>query len=435
MSTKTVTGGAALLSSKARGSNYRWYVLAILTLAQSCHALDRAIFGLMLESLRREFGLNDEQLGILAGFAYGAAFAVMAIPFGMVVDRWNRRNLLTVALTIWSGVTALCGLAGSYVMLLATRATVGAAESGGSPTGISILSDYFRAEERATATSIWYVSSGIGTALAFLGGGYVIQHYGWREACIAGGVPGICVAILLYFTVREPERGRSDPRDMGATHLGLLASFRAIAARPGLVHCMAGIILLAIPVSGVAAWITSFLVRSHGLSLMQIGMVVAMSMGLLGSVGGLAAGSGVDWFNRRHGRFNPMTPALMSTFTSLCAALLCVMVLLTGSAAIAVGAFLACGLMLNAHNGPSNSLAVTLAGPQIRGLTIATIQFGANLIGWGVGPLIVGVVSGHFDERNGVRWGLMSLLIFSLWGASHFVMAGRAARRTARPAP
>lgn len=410
---------------------YRWYVLFVLTLAQACHALDRAIFGLILEPLRAEFHLSDQQLGLLAGFAYGIAFAVMAIPLGMLADRVNRRNLLTAALTIWSGMTALCGLAGSYAVLMVSRATVGAAEAGGSPTGVSILADYFKAEERATAVSIWYISSGIGTVLAFLGGGYIVEHYNWRFACIAAGIPGIIIALLLFLTVREPVRGDKEAKQAAHISPGLLTGLKLIVSRPGLVHCMAGIILLAIPVSGIAAWIASFLVRSHGLSMTQVGFAVALAMGLLGSVGGLASGSSVDWLNRRSGGFDPARPAFISTFTSLSAASLFAVALFAESTALAVGAFILTGLMLNAHNGPANSLAATLAGPNVRGLTVAVIQFGANLIGWGVGPLIVGTVSGHFDAENGVRWGLLTLLVFSVWGAAHFWIAGRQARHSA----
>ena len=179
--------------SKEQG-NYRWYVLAILTIAQTCHGIDRAIIGLVLKPLGDEFSLSGEQLGILAGLAYGIPFAIAALPFGYAVDRFNRKNLMTLALGAWSGATALCGAATGFWTMLMGRAAVGVAEAGGSPTGMSLLSDYFGPDKRATAIGIWYLSTGIGTALAFFLGGWIVEFYGWRWAFVAAGIPGLMLA-------------------------------------------------------------------------------------------------------------------------------------------------------------------------------------------------------------------------------------------------
>jgi MFS family permease len=170
---------------------YPWYVLGILTLAQTCHGIDRAIIGLVLAPVGREFALTDGQLGMLAGFAYGIFFALATLPFGIAVDNWNRRNLMAAALTLWSGATALCGLATGFWTLVIGRAAVGTAEAGGSPTGMSLLSDYFGQDRRATAIGIWYLSSGIGLAIAFVVGGAIVQSVGWRWAFVAAGVPAL----------------------------------------------------------------------------------------------------------------------------------------------------------------------------------------------------------------------------------------------------
>jgi len=198
------------VTTGATRTSYRWYVLAILTVAQTCHGIDRAIIGLVLKPLGQEFHLTGAQLGLLAGAAYGIPFALTAIPFGYAVDRYNRKALMSAALAAWSGATALCGAATGFWSMLAGRAAVGVAEAGGSPTGMSLLSDYFGTDKRSTAIGIWYLSSGIGFALAFFVGGWIVADYGWRWAFVAAGVPGLLLAPVLFLTVREPTRGQQD---------------------------------------------------------------------------------------------------------------------------------------------------------------------------------------------------------------------------------
>lgn len=196
---------------------YRWYVLALLTASQVCSYMDRTIIGLVIEPVRAEFGLSDGQMGFLSGLAFGIAFAVTALPFGWLVDRCNRAKLLALVVALWSLLTMLCGMAQSYLMLLASRMSVGAAEAGGSPTGVSIISDYFAPKERSSAIAIWYSSATLAVIVTFLFGGYVAQHYGWRATFLFAGIPGLVIALLIFFTLREPVRGARDLVIEGAT--------------------------------------------------------------------------------------------------------------------------------------------------------------------------------------------------------------------------
>jgi MFS family permease len=412
-------------TTRGAAGNYRWYALAILTLAQLCHAMDRSIIALVLEPIGKEYALSDGQLGLLAGLAYGLAFAVAAIPFGIAVDRVQRRVLLAAAIAVWSGFTALCGMANSYATLLLSRAAVGAAEAGATPTGLSLLGDYFRVSERATAVGIWYMSAGLGATAAFLGGGYVVQHYGWREAFFVAGAPGLAIAALVFFTLREPPRGDCNPAMAAAPKRDFRASIKLIIAQPGLVHCMAGIMLVAISMSGLASWLVSFLVRVHGLSIAQGGTVVAFSLGVLGAAGGVVAGFVVDRIGRRRARYDPRLPATAAAITCVATAVLAAGAISVPSTPLAIALLLAAGLLITAYNGPANSLLLTLAPTQIRGLTVSIVQFGCNLVGMGIGPLIVGMVSQTVGGQGGLRWGLLAVLFFNLWGAAHFLLVTR----------
>ena len=172
--------------------------------------------------------------------------------------------------------------------MLMGRAAVGVAEAGGSPTGMSLLSDYFGTDKRATAIGIWYLSSGIGTALAFFLGGWIVEIYGWRWAFLAAGIPGLMLAPLLFLTIREPERGQQDaPSEEASGPFHQRA--RELLGRPGIFFCIAAITCIATGIYGMSTWLATFLIDSHDLAISSAGMVVAIAYGILGSLGNLVA--------------------------------------------------------------------------------------------------------------------------------------------------
>ena len=405
---------------------YRWYVLLVLTLVQLCHSMDRSIVSLVLQPIGREFRLSDSQLGLLAGLAYGGAFACAVIPMGLAADRWQRRKLLAAAVGLWSALTAVCGLAVSFPMLLASRAGVGVVESAATPNSMSLLSDYFPPSQRTTAVGVWYMGGGLGTMAALLGGGYFAQHFGWRAGFLAAGLPGLALAILVWTSVAEPVRGGIDAKPTLAAVGSLWARIRLIASQPGLLHCMAAIVLVATTVSGLTAWLVTFLMRAHGLSIGHSGMIVAFSVGLLSALGSSISSILIDRLRPRGGRFSPSVSACAAAVACVLTVLLAACAVLVESTAACVAFLLATGLFLAAYNGPANGLFVTLAPVAVRGLSVSILQFWCNLVGMGVGPLIVGRISDGFAPGTGLRWGLLVILIFNLWGAGLFlVLAGR----------
>lgn len=415
------------MASSATATGYRWYVLAILTVAQTCHGIDRAIIGLVLKPLGSEFELTGEQLGLMAGFAYGLPFALAAIPFGYAVDRVNRKNLMTFALTAWSAATALCGAATGYWWLVAGRAGVGVAEAGGSPTGMSILSDYFGPDKRSTAIGIWYLSSGIGFAIAFFVGGWIVELYGWRWAFIAAGVPGLMLAPLLFLTVKEPVRGRNDGvQEPSKGHLG--NNIRELLVRPGITCAIAAITCIATGIYGMSIWLATFLIDSHDLSLSKAGLIVAIAYGILGSVGGLAAGWGSDRINAGRGGFDPAFTALLGSAIPMLTAISGLLAVGVDNVAFAVGFVMLAGLFSSSYNGPIYAVIVTLAGPQLRGLAVSMVQLSANLIGVGLGAWLIGRVSDTVGGQDGVAWGIGAAMLFCVAGALLLMLASRQIR-------
>ena len=415
------------MTTSAPPAAYRWYVLAILTVAQTCHGIDRAVIGLVLKPLGTEFNLSGQQLGLLAGIAYGIPFALAAIPFGYAVDRVNRKNLMTFALAAWSGATALCGAATGFWSLLAARAGVGVAEAGGSPTGMSLLSDYFGTDKRSTAIGIWYLSAGLGTAIAFFVGGWIVQEYGWRWAFIAAGIPGLVLAPILFLTVREPIRGQ---QDLPQVHSDALPwdRIRQLFARPGIAYAIAAITFIATGIYGMSIWLATFLIDSHAFSISRSGLIVAIAYGILGSVGGLIAGWGADRINARRGGFDPAYTALLGSFIPILTAISGLLAVGIENTSLAIAFVMAAGFFSASYNGPIYAVIVTVAGPQLRGLAVSFVQMSANLIGVGLGAWLIGKVSDVVGGKDGVAWGIGAAMLFCIAGGLLLMMASRQIR-------
>lgn len=179
------------LATPAQPSPSRWLALGIITLIYSCHFLDRAVVSLVAEPLRKAFALTDSQLGLLTGLAFGVTFALAGLPMGWLADRVNRRKMLGWVVLLWSSATTAAGFANSFAALLLCRMGVGAAESGGAPTAMSLISDYFPPQERVTAMGIYYLGNTIGGLMCIGIAAYVVEHHGWRAAFYVAGIPGV----------------------------------------------------------------------------------------------------------------------------------------------------------------------------------------------------------------------------------------------------
>lgn len=183
---------------------YRWYALGILAIGYVCHSIDRQVISVVTELIKVEFQVTDSAMGFIGGFAYTTSFALACLPFGWLVDRVRRKNLFSLILAIWSGLTLLCGFAGSFMSLLLMRMGVGVAEAGAQPICLSLISDYFPPKKRSTAIGLFYLSAAVGIAISFLIGGIIAANYGWRSAFFIAGLPGIVMAIvvLLFYVSR-----------------------------------------------------------------------------------------------------------------------------------------------------------------------------------------------------------------------------------------
>lgn len=400
---------------------YRRYTLLILVLVFTSSHIDRQILAILLEPIKRELLLSDTQLGFLSGVAFAIFYATLGIPMAMWADRSNRRNIISWALATWSGMTSLCGMAANFWQLALARIGVGIGEAGSSPPSHSIIADMYPPAERATAMGTF----SLGINLGLLVGGWINQWYGWRVAFYVVGVPGLVLALVVRHTLQDPPRGYAEGTQL--THEeapGLWDVFRFMFSIPSLRHIIAGATLAAFVGYGVALWLPAFLIRSHGLKSGAIGTALAFLFGVMGGISTYIGGRLADRLAKRDVRWNVWVAgiALLIALPFTAAAYL------TRDIRVASACALVPALMSGVYLGPSFAMNQGLVAVRMRSVASAIMLFILNIIGLGLGPQTVGLISDLLKERYGtesLRYALLCLSFINVWTASHYFMASR----------
>jgi len=297
----------------ASSSCNRYGVALLLMAAYTLNCADRTLIAIIGQPLKIDLQLSDTQLGALVGAAFAALYAISGIPIARLAERFNRVNILFVVMTVWSGLTALCGVATSFVQLLLLRMGVGFGEAGCSPPAHSLLSDYFEPRRRATALSIYSCGISLGYILSAALGGYIAAHFGWRMACVALGVPGVAIAAIIKLSVREPRVGSPQPvRKFGLRGdlrelVGVAAS---LALRWPMANFVLGLTVASFASQGAWAFVPAFFNRVFELDYATIGVVAALTGGVPVGLGLLAGGYVADLLGARSARWYALVPAI-----------------------------------------------------------------------------------------------------------------------------
>ena len=396
-------------------------VLIVLTLIATVQFFDRALMVVILEPLKQEFSLTDAQLGFLSGFSYAAAFALAGIPFGWMADRGNRRNLLAALLAIWSALVAFAGSANSFMALVLTRVGIGAADAGGQPCSVSIISDLYPTQRRASAVAIFFVGVPLGMASGFIVGAIVAGQLGWRTAFYVAAAPGVLLTILLLLLVKEPKRGASDGLQESKDNAPPLSeTFAFMRSQKSLVYLMAASVLVTASSSAMMSWIGSLLVRVHGLSLENVGLLTGLCMGGFGAIGTLVFGWVADRQGAKDMRNQPRMMAIAAAVIAVSGTAVSLLPTVLGAAiSLALFASMVAGL-----NGPTYALTQSLVKVRMRGTSMSTLVVLLNLIGVGVGPALAGILSDQFAAAFGaesVRWAMVCVLMMNIPAVVLFV--------------
>ena len=401
---------------QAASLGYRSYVLVVLVLVYTFNFIDRQIVGILAVPIKAELHLTDSQLGLMGGLAFALFYTLLGIPIARMADRVSRTGIMTVALALWSLMTAVCGLTHSFVQLFLARVGVGVGEAGGVAPAYSLICDYFPAKERARALSVYSFGIPTGAALGIVLGGYITSLMSWRMAFFIVGLAGLLMTPLLKLTVREPERGALDPKPAAAARAPTLLEVIAVLARKA---SFWGLSLGAASASmmgyGLFFWAPSFLVRSFHLTLLH----ASLGFGALVLVGGLIGiwfgGALADRYGEKRKAMYAYIPAMafLATLPFYAAGVLSTTLWISFAVLLVPTAL---GL---AWLGPVLAAVQHLVPGNMRATASALFLFINNLIGIGLGTTLIGVVS----DLTRARFGSESLRYAILAGTSFYLIA------------
>jgi MFS family permease len=436
------------------------WVLILMTLTYTSSFMDRTVLSIIQNPIKQELELSDTQLGVLGGFAFALLYSTLGIPVARLAERVDRRWLITVSLAVWSVATAASGLARGFVSLFALRVAVGVGEAGASPPAHSLITDFFPPHKRGAAFSVYSLGVSAGVLIGSIAGGYVAEAYGWRMTFVVFGLPGIILAILVPLTIREPERGRLDPRRPANEKL---PSFGAVlerfAHKRALFHCVTGASIAAFGAYSIIAFSAPFFIRTYGATLSEAGIFLGLTSGVSAGVGIFFSGIITDRLSGRDPRWAVWIPAAGFLFATP----LYIAGFLAPTKSAAMAILLIPPALQYLNLGPTMGLMHNMVTPRMRATATALLYLAVNLFGMGLGPPVTGFLSdklaaasftgGSYSERcaggeaaksgveglcqaaaaNGLRWALVLCTIAFLWAAIHYLIAARTLRKDLAP--
>jgi MFS family permease len=416
---------------------YSYYVLALLFFVYVFNFVDRQVLAILLVPIQEDLGVSDTFMGALTGFAFALFYTFAGIPIARLADRASRRSIIALGLVVWSSMTAVSGLARTGLHLAVARIGVGIGEAAGTPPAHSLLSDYFGPERRATALSIYAMGVYIGVAAGFMGGGWLATQFGWRVVFGVVGLAGIPLAVLVRTTIRELPRGFSDP---GSVQHHEPAPFwqtiGSLLRNRSLVFIVLATSLQSLWGYGILAWGPTFLIRVHGMELAEVGFKLGLPIGLLGGAGVFFGG----WLADRYGRDDPRWYMRLPAIECALVFPLAILFILADSQLMAMVFFCPLYFVGAMYVGPMHSTIQGLVVPSQRAMASAANLFTVNMLGLGMGPLVIGLLNDALASNFGdasIRWSMMVAAVLGSGSSVLFWLSSRTLPRdlqTARDA-
>lgn len=411
---------------------YKHYLLIVLTIILVCNYVDRLALGVLLEDIKADLALSDTQLGFLGGIAFALFYSVMGVPIARWADRGNRVTIIALTTTVWSAAVALCGLAGSFVQLVLIRIGVAVGEAGCIPPAFSLIANYFNRAERPRAAALYGLGGPLSFVVGFFLAGWLNEFYGWRWTFVMLGAPGILLALLARFTLKEPRDPRSPRVDVvdepASSASASQPSMKEVCTRLWANHTFRSLLICLAVIFffnyGILQWQPAFFIRSHGLGTGEMGTWLAVTYGVGGLLGTFLGGELASRYaaNNERLQLKAMSVAIAG------AGVLSTVVYLAPNQYAAFGFAGLAVIGLTTVNGPLFATIQTLVPENMRAVSFALVYLVANLIGMGLGPLATGVMSDAFRTALGdesLRYALLILSPGYFLAAWYAVRAGR----------
>jgi MFS family permease len=414
---------SARLGEKSSPVN-RAYVLFILVVVYTFNFIDRQIVGILAVPIKTDLGLTDSQLGLMGGLAFALFYTGLGIPVAMLADRYSRTWIITVALTIWSAMTAVSGLATNFWQLFAARLGVGVGEAGGVAPAYSLISDYFPPGQRARALGIYSFGIPIGSATGIVFGGVIASLISWRYAFFIVGLAGIVIAPIFRMTIKEPPRGQFDRKRREERSLNLKLILQTLSSKPSFWLLSLGASFSSMMGYGVFFWLPSFFVRSYNLTLLNASLFYGAVL-LIGGLAGIWAGG---WLGDRFGQSQRSQYARIPAIAFLATVPFYVFAVLSPTLTVSFFVLLVPTALGLVWLGPIISAIQHLVRPDMRATASAVFLFITNLIGIGLGTYAIGFLSDMLAAQFGddsLRYSILAGTGFYFVAATFFFLASR----------
>ncbi|MEM8983862.1 MAG: MFS transporter [Pseudomonadota bacterium] len=398
--------------------------LIVLFVVSVFNYIDRFVLSVVLPAIKSDLALTDTALGAVAT-AFTLSYVLFGIPFAGLADRHSRKAIIAVSLALWSAMTAASGLAQNFWQLAVARILVGVGEAGATPPAHSMIADYFPRARRARALSIYGIGAPVGLIIGFGAASWLVETYDWRITFLALGLPGVLFALFCYAVLKEPPRGYADGLRVQEAPPTIVTTLTTLLRSRSFCHTAFATSLYTVVYIAVVTWLPSYFVRSFAIGLAEVGVWLALSVGVSQLIGMLSAGVVADSLAARGLRWYGLIPAL-AMFVS---APLLAFVFWTDNPLLAA-LVLAPAFLISIFQGPpSFAIVQAIAAVRMRAMAVALFLLIVNLLGATLGPLLTGWLSDRFVATAGedsLKWALIVIcLVFGLWSGLHYLLAAR----------
>ena len=408
------------------------YVLGVLFLAFALNHLDRQVFGVLMEPIKNDLGLSDSAMGFLGGMSFALFHAIAGLPIARWADRSSRVNIIAIGIVVWSVATTASGFARNFAHMTVARVAVGIGEASNGPASHSLISDYFPPHRRATALAIFFMGAHVGVLLGFGGGGWIASQFGWRAAFFILGAPGVLVALLVWRTVPEPERGAAEPGAVDTRTLPWASVFHFLRTNPTFSFLLLGQAVHAFSAMGLLMWMAPLLMRLHDMDTAQAGLWIGPIAGISGALGVIAGGLLSDRLGKRDARWYLRLPAL----AALIGLPFTIAFITSDSTWIVLLCLVPHAFLNGSYSGPVAAVVQSIVQVRMRATAAALNVIATSLIGIGLGPQVVGALSDAFSASMGqeaLRYAMLAVAVSNLLAFVFYLLGSRGLKASTLP--